>query len=342
VAVALTTGDFDEDGITDLAVVRQVAAGRVVVLRGQGSSGVGNGTFASGVSIPCGASPTSVLACDLNGNGVADLLIPNGSGAGTVTAMFGKGVGGVGDGSFEAPQTLPAGGDVEGLVLGDFDEDGSPDLAVPVAGGTLGVLLGRCPAATATGVTLLEPNGGEQWPVGTEQIISWAKGPAVPLVTIELSRDNGLNWETMATGQTGTSFAWTVTPPQAGSASALVRIYDPSVPGRSDASDAAFRIAAPTVGAPAGSPAAFGLNGVFPNPAGARFMVSFSLPGSGPARLELIDIAGRRIASREVGMLGPGSHAVDLGPRPLPPGGVYMVRLTRGGEQVTRKVVVVK
>jgi hypothetical protein len=69
---------------------------------------------------------------------------------------------------------------------------------------------------------------------------------------------------------------------------------------------------------------------------------AFSLPDAASARLELSDLAGRRILARDVGTLGPGEHVVDLAEgRRLPPG-VYMLRLTRGGESLTARAVVIR
>jgi hypothetical protein len=69
-------------------------------------------------------------------------------------------------------------------------------------------------------------------------------------------------------------------------------------------------------------------------------LVEFSLPSAEPARLELIDIGGRRIADQAVGALGPGRHRVDLsGGRRLAPG-LYLVRLEQSGQvRVTRATV---
>ncbi|MBI5709610.1 MAG: T9SS type A sorting domain-containing protein [Candidatus Eisenbacteria bacterium] len=86
--------------------------------------------------------------------------------------------------------------------------------------------------------------------------------------------------------------------------------------------------------------AALALAGPRPNPAGEGLTVVFSLPDDAPARLELFDLLGRRVAGREVGALGAGSHTVrlaaadDLGP------GVYLVRLTRGGRALSARAVV--
>jgi len=64
--------------------------------------------------------------------------------------------------------------------------------------------------------------------------------------------------------------------------------------------------------------------------------VAFTLPDAGPARLEAFDLAGRRVASREV--TGEGAHAVDLGGLRS---GVYFLRLVQNGAKVTARAVVV-
>src|SRR5262249_36043064 len=50
------------------------------------------------------------------------------------------------------------------------------------------------------------------------------------------------------------------------------------------------------------------LDGFRSNPIGADVSAAFSLPDGSPARLELFDVTGRRLAAREVGGLGAGSH----------------------------------
>jgi DNA-binding beta-propeller fold protein YncE len=98
-----------------------------------------------------------------------------------------------------------------------------------------------------------------------------------------------------------------------------------------------------TVDAPAGSPAVFALEGVQPNPTrGDRLRVAFALPGAAPARLELLDVSGRRVVAREVGALGAGRHVLDLatGRRPAP--GLYLVRLTQGADVRVARVAVLK
>ena len=82
----------------------------------------------------------------------------------------------------------------------------------------------------------------------------------------------------------------------------------------------------------------FSLDAVRPNPAFRPPSVWFSLAGREPALLEILDLAGRRVLSREVGSLGPGSHVAPLGiEAPVP--GIYFLRLTQGRESRTLRVV---
>ena len=75
-----------------------------------------------------------------------------------------------------------------------------------------------------------------------------------------------------------------------------------------------------------------------PSPARGVVAVECALPDAGPATLEAHDVAGRRVASRELGSLGPGRHTIELA-RGLP-AGIYVVRLSQGGRTRTVKVAV--
>jgi sugar lactone lactonase YvrE len=91
---------------------------------------------------------------------------------------------------------------------------------------------------------------------------------------------------------------------------------------------------------------AFELDPVWPNPAagGRSLSARFTLPRAAAARLELVDVAGRRVAGRDVGGLGVGTHTVDLsdsGGRVLG-AGVYFLRLVQGGEVAVRRMVVLE
>jgi predicted lipoprotein with Yx(FWY)xxD motif len=88
------------------------------------------------------------------------------------------------------------------------------------------------------------------------------------------------------------------------------------------------------------TPLTFALDPVRPNPSrSGTLTVHFSLPTDAPARLELIDVAGRRIASHDVGM---SQHTLDLGTGQRLAPGLYLVRLTQGANTRTTRAAVLK
>ena len=68
------------------------------------------------------------------------------------------------------------------------------------------------------------------------------------------------------------------------------------------------------------------------------FLVSLS--AASPARLELVDVTGRRIASLDLASLGIGEHRVQLGADPVKPG-IYWARLTQAGKFASTRIAVV-
>jgi len=88
----------------------------------------------------------------------------------------------------------------------------------------------------------------------------------------------------------------------------------------------------------------FALDPIRPNPVqGSAFSVSFVLPDAQPVRFELLDVAGRRRWTREIGDPGPGRHtiAVNKGAGSLA-SGLYFARLIYGGRTDVRRVVVME
>jgi len=92
-------------------------------------------------------------------------------------------------------------------------------------------------------ITVLSPNGGETWTIGTKEELSWTSVSTSGEVKIELSRDNGASWEEIVgnTADTG-AYNWTVTLPAA--ESCVINISDVAGPA-SDRSDAPFTIKNP-------------------------------------------------------------------------------------------------
>ena len=88
---------------------------------------------------------------------------------------------------------------------------------------------------------------------------------------------------------------------------------------------------------------AFALEGARPNPSHGNLLnVSFSLPASGSARLELLDMSGRRVVVRDVGSLGAGRHTVRLTAEHALAPGLYWLRLAQATRRQTVRVTVLE
>jgi len=84
------------------------------------------------------------------------------------------------------------------------------------------------------------------------------------------------------------------------------------------------------------------LAGMTPNPSQGPLAVAFSLPTSGTATVEVLDVAGRATGLRQRKDLPGGNHVVALGAgRPLAPG-IYLVRLEFNGQVLHRRAVVLR
>jgi len=101
-------------------------------------------------------------------------------------------------------------------------------------------------------------------------------------------------------------------------------------------------IAPATLGV-AGGTAMLSLALAGPHPArGASLTFGLTLPTDVPARIELVDVHGRRVAERSLASLAAGRHTVTLAPRAGLRAGVYVARLTQGSESRVSRVVAIE
>jgi len=97
---------------------------------------------------------------------------------------------------------------------------------------------------TPATITLVEPNGGENWASGSGHLINWTYTGSVSRVDLEYSTDNGATWKTIATGVSNDgSKYWTI--PDDASDEAKVRVLSNSNNGVFDESDEVFTLGAP-------------------------------------------------------------------------------------------------
>jgi hypothetical protein len=159
----IATGDFNGDGILDLAVANlytdtpEPEPGTITVLMGNG-----DGTFTpTAVSPTVGMLPYVVAVGDINGDGKADLVTTN-VGSNTFSVLLGNG-----DGTFAAPLSAAAGTNPISGAVADFNGDGLPDLAAAdnYPNYTVTVQLANLTQTATAAATGISPSG-----TGTHQV----------------------------------------------------------------------------------------------------------------------------------------------------------------------------
>jgi phospholipase C len=125
------TGDFNGDGILDLAVANKNSNTVSILL------GVGDGTFTSGATLTTGNQPVSMVTGDFNRDGNLDLAVGN-LADGTILIFLGNG-----DGTFSVGSVIST---VEPISIATADLNGDGKLDLVVANysiNTISVFLGK-------------------------------------------------------------------------------------------------------------------------------------------------------------------------------------------------------
>lgn len=254
-------------------------------------------------------------------------------------------------------------------ALGDHDGNGVPDLMVKFNRLALELTVpeGDSVSVTVTGtvgghafsgtdyirvrrVVVSAPLAGSHLTAGAVTEVRWQTPSGVTVQSAALlhSQDGGSSWSLIASGQPNTgSYAWTVpsVPTDlAKVAVVLVESADASgeiVDGVLGVSEAFSIEGVVGMGDRGLAQLALAIQGGSPAP-GAQLRVEFALRDGSPARLELMDVAGRVLRSRQVGALGPGTHSLAISDGEALRPGIYFLRLTQGGGEVRARAAVIR
>ena len=79
---------------------------------------------------------------------------------------------------------------------------------------------------------------------------------------------------------------------------------------------------------------------VYPNPAEDNTIISFNLLETNKADIKIYDVVGREISSVFTGSLGAGEHQYSIAENTKLAAGAYFIKLTVGGENFTKKLIV--
>jgi len=119
-ALGVASGDFNRDGLPDLAVLHfdSQSAPAVGIRRG-----IGGGKFGALRNFSIRPNATDIKTADMNGDGRLDLVIAHSS-TSVLTVLLGNG-----DGTFRPGADLVLAAPAFAIALGDFNRDGAVDIA---------------------------------------------------------------------------------------------------------------------------------------------------------------------------------------------------------------------
>ena len=335
----LAWGDFDRDGRLDLAACLLVT-GDVWRFRGTGEA-LG---FESPSAFQAGSGPAHLAATDWDGDGLTDLVLASNEAAG-LALLLGDSNPGASAGSFRPVERHgDAATSGASMTLADLNGDRAPDALLALTDGRLVLRPSQCAPKTSDSLAWVSPPA----PLGSagagdDLMLHWSRGPAVALVAVDLSRDDGVTWEPLSPASAAAQWRWRVTGPA--TERARLRVRDAAVSSRASVSEA-FAIADATLDVSSEPVHALALSPAWPSPTRSGSRLRLSVPRAAHTRAELVDVQGRVVRVLLDRTLEPGAHVIawdGLDARGVvATPGVLFVRVDAGGERVVGRVLVMR
>jgi subtilisin family serine protease len=304
------------------------------------------------------AQPERVLPASLRIAGVSARMTlafaeSDGNPAREVVARVDAG-GAIGSGALAAARPRLAGVAVTGA--GTPEEDGSVTFRFPraavlgamTAGGAVPLALeGEVPGvawiAASDTVRFVPPvvidDGGPPFEGGAPVTLYWSVPPGAT-VDVHFSGDGGERWQLFGAGIA--AGAWVFDPPREGAARAFIELL-----ARDALGYAGSALIGPFEILPgAALPACFAVSLPGPHPARAPVALELAMPATGPARVDVFDLRGARVATLADRVFAAGRHRLawdgrDAAGAAAPPG-IYFVRGRSGTLIMGARVVLLR
>lgn len=191
-------------------------------------------------------------------------------------------------------------------------------------------------------ILVTSPNGGEIWPIGTTQNITWTS-QNIAFVKLEITRTNGATWTMIDSSYESTgSYNWLVT----GNTSnqCKIKISDKNNLSIWDTSAALFSITDPSgiqEDLISDIPSEFNLYQNYPNPFNPSTIFRYSIPTQSKVVIKVYDVLGNEIAllmdeEKPAGTYDLTWYAVNL------PSGVYFYQLKAKDFITSRRMLLLK
>src|SRR5215204_3106852 len=168
----VAAGDFTGDGRLDLVVTINTPEISLSLLTGNG-----DGTFNAPVNFPntSGFDSPSVAATDVNNDARLDVVIAHAIACFTAPCRFARTISvllGNGDGTFQSSREIDVGIGMHRMTVGDFNRDGTKDLAIGAENTQLYILLGVGDGTFVQQPTIMLVPGGDLFSAGNDVAVA--------------------------------------------------------------------------------------------------------------------------------------------------------------------------